>query len=94
MLDHRGLQECWRSAECWITSISNSADRLAGVLGQCAALAHLDVDGNWGIRGMHDTQECRRHFNNIKIMMMKRQQVKIRKEKEEKEGRKKEDASR
>ncbi len=48
MEEQRGLQECWR----WLTSISATAktrignagaEFLAGVLGLCAALAHLEL---------------------------------------------------
>jgi len=49
----KGLQECWRSAQRWRTSTSGNknfgpsgAERLAGVLGQCASLAHLDLSNN------------------------------------------------
>jgi len=72
----------------------NGEDFLAGVLGQCTALAYLDVDGNYGIERVHDAQQCRRHFNRIKVMLMKREQENIRKDREEKEGRKKQEASR
>jgi hypothetical protein len=52
-----GLQEeCWRSAERWCTLISDSqgdhnigtdgTESLAGVLGQCAALTHLNLGYN------------------------------------------------
>ena len=49
-----GLQEeCWRSAERWCTLISvdndietDGAESFAGVLGQCAALVHLDLWNN------------------------------------------------
>ena len=49
----RVLQECWDSAQCWLTSISAGnhigetvAEIFAGVLcmlAQCPALAHLDL---------------------------------------------------
>jgi hypothetical protein len=49
----RGLQECWRSAQRWRTLISAAilvseqlARRLAGVLGQCRELVHLNLSGN------------------------------------------------
>jgi hypothetical protein len=49
----RGLQDCWRSAQRWLTLISANNDmgdagteRLARVLAQCPALAHLDLYKN------------------------------------------------
>ena len=41
------MQECLVSAERWLTLISNGARGLAGVLGQCAALAYLDRSSNF-----------------------------------------------
>jgi Ran GTPase-activating protein (RanGAP) involved in mRNA processing and transport len=47
------LQECWRSAQCWLTSISANnqieeagAESFAEVLAQCTALAHLSLGNN------------------------------------------------
>ncbi len=47
------MQECWRSAQRSLTSISaaneigaGGAETLAGVLGQCAALVHLNLWNN------------------------------------------------
>jgi hypothetical protein len=45
------LQECWRSAQCWLTSISAAiilatsagTESLAGVLAQCPALTHFNL---------------------------------------------------
>ena len=49
----RGLQECWRSAQRWHLDLSGNfdvgaagAERLAGVLGQCRELVHLNLDSN------------------------------------------------
>jgi hypothetical protein len=63
----------------------NGEDRLVGVLCQCATLVHLDVTDNQ----LEGHSGIRRHGNNIKIMLMKREYANICQEKEEKEGRRK-----
>jgi Ran GTPase-activating protein (RanGAP) involved in mRNA processing and transport len=49
----RGLQECWGSAQRWLTSYlsgnyfrDSGAASFAGALAQCPALSHLDLSGN------------------------------------------------